>query len=544
MRAWPFCVGQPTLPILFKGVSQMTTTAAVFLDTAREYLGVTGQSPRHHQMVERYNQVMPLPRGYRVADDDDWCDVFISFLAIQTGATDIIGRECGVERHVDKFKKMGIWYEDGTITPKPGDLIVFDWDQSHQPNDGFSDHIGIVESVSGGKINTIEGNSSNAVKRRHYPVGYGYIRGYARPRYASENSSSAYNNGSLSNAGYELSQNNIQLFIDYANKYGIKPSFMITQAFVETHWGDRNTSLTGSVDNNWVGISEPFRAPKHLNINISRGTMRKEGGYYVRFQSMKDFMNAYGYILSPANGLYKVAGATTIETFCKGLFRSQGASADFAASGYEHYYKLLIPTYNALKRQNPGKLEKIDGSSYHIPTPLPSPALGFNRIPETGVFYPNQTVNVRKLPSRSAQVIAQYYKGENVYYDSYVVNDGHIWLSYVSFSGTRHYVAWRVKGGEKFGYIGDSNSGNGENQADFYRVAENGMFYPNQTVNVRNYPGRSGSVTAQYHKGESLNYDSYVVNDGHVWLSYVSFTGVRQYVAWHVQGGEKFGTIV
>lgn len=136
----------------------MTTTVATILNEARQYIGVTGGSERHHFIIDTYDSVKPLPVGYLVTYDDDWCDTFVSFLAIRTNSTDIIGRECGVQRHIDIFKQKGIWIEDGTITPKVGDIITFNWDSSNQPNDGFADHIGIVESVSNGIITTIEGN--------------------------------------------------------------------------------------------------------------------------------------------------------------------------------------------------------------------------------------------------------------------------------------------------------------------------------------------------------------------------------------------------
>ena len=101
-------------------------------------------------------------------------------------AVDLIGgTECGVEEHVKLFQRAGIWIEDGTITPKRGDIIVYNWDDDTQPNDGFSDHIGFVESVAGGKIVAIEGNYSDSVKRRVLNVGAGNIRGYARPKYAA-----------------------------------------------------------------------------------------------------------------------------------------------------------------------------------------------------------------------------------------------------------------------------------------------------------------------------------------------------------------------
>lgn len=40
------------------------------------------------------------------------------------------------------------------------------------------DHVGIVESVKKGNVNTIEGNSGDAVKRRSYPIGNNEIYGY------------------------------------------------------------------------------------------------------------------------------------------------------------------------------------------------------------------------------------------------------------------------------------------------------------------------------------------------------------------------------
>ena len=61
---------------------------------------------------------------------------------------------------------MGIWIEDGTIVPKPGDIILYNWGQSYQPNNGYSDHIGFVESVSGGQITCIEGNKEMCIRDR------------------------------------------------------------------------------------------------------------------------------------------------------------------------------------------------------------------------------------------------------------------------------------------------------------------------------------------------------------------------------------------
>lgn len=162
------------------------TSASQVLTEARKYLGIRVGSAGHHAIVDTYNAHKPLALGYKVRYTDNWCDAFVSFVMIKLSATALTDTECGVERHTKLFAKLGIWIEDGTITPKPGDIIVHNWDDTSQPNDGFADHIGFVESVSGRTITTIEGNKGvpGTVARRQISVGNGVIRGYARPKYS------------------------------------------------------------------------------------------------------------------------------------------------------------------------------------------------------------------------------------------------------------------------------------------------------------------------------------------------------------------------
>ena len=85
------------------------------------------------------------------------------------------------------FKALGEWVESDNRTPNPGEIIFYDWnDTGKGDNAGWPDHVGIVEKVSGGKIIVIEGNYSNAVKRRTLTVNGRYIRGYGVPKYDKE----------------------------------------------------------------------------------------------------------------------------------------------------------------------------------------------------------------------------------------------------------------------------------------------------------------------------------------------------------------------
>lgn len=66
----------------------------------------------------------------------------------------------------------------------------------------------------------------------------------------------------------------------------------------------------------------------------------------------------------------------------------------------------------------------------------------WTRIPEQGRFIVEVTeINVRTKPSIFSQKVDSYTTGEKVFYDSYVINEGLIWISYISYKGERHYIA-------------------------------------------------------------------------------------------------------
>lgn len=161
----------------------MAATANDVLNVARGWLGYSEMNGKFKEILDLYNSHKPLARNYKIKYTDEWCDCFVSACAIKAGAVDIIGTEVGCEKHIAIFKQKGIWIEDGSQKPKVGDIILFNWDDATQPNDGASDHIGFVEQVNGNTIICIEGNMNSKVSRRTINVGWGYIRGFARPKY-------------------------------------------------------------------------------------------------------------------------------------------------------------------------------------------------------------------------------------------------------------------------------------------------------------------------------------------------------------------------
>ena len=119
-----------------------------------------------------------------------WCDCFVDYCFIYTFGLELgmamtfqpkKGAGAGCTYSMGYYKKAGRFFKD----PQPGDQIFF-------TNDGgaSSYHTGLVEKVEGGRVYTIEGNTSSApgvvpnggaVRDKSYSLGYNQIAGYGRP---------------------------------------------------------------------------------------------------------------------------------------------------------------------------------------------------------------------------------------------------------------------------------------------------------------------------------------------------------------------------
>ena len=151
---------------------------------AQAWVGRKESDGSHKEIIDVYNSHKPLARGYKLKYTSAWCSGFASAVAIKCGYTDIIPTEVSCEKHIELFKKIGCWVEDDAYAPAAGDYIFYDWDDTGKGDTkGWSDHVGIVEKVSGSTITVIEGNYSNAVTRRSIKVNAKYIRGYGVPKY-------------------------------------------------------------------------------------------------------------------------------------------------------------------------------------------------------------------------------------------------------------------------------------------------------------------------------------------------------------------------
>lgn len=132
-------------------------------------IGVKQGSHRHMQIVDEYNQIVPLPSGYKVKYTDSWCMTYISYLLHKNNI--VCNYECSVQRFFEKNKKCVL--KKYSI----GDIIVYDWQDNN-----WLDHVGIIVDIDNQKDRTIlkviEGNYNKQVAVRNIYDDSKYIKGY------------------------------------------------------------------------------------------------------------------------------------------------------------------------------------------------------------------------------------------------------------------------------------------------------------------------------------------------------------------------------
>lgn len=267
-----------------------------------------------------------------------------------------------------------------------------------------------------------------------------------------------------------------------------------------------------------------------------------------------------------------------------------------------------------------GKLVGVGGTTYTVPAKVEETHTTTSySLPDSGTYTFKERSSIKAEPRVASPELAYYDAGMSVNYDKIVSGDGYQWLSYLSYNGSRRYVAvaklaqqeskpsgtinienlsnlgfdvhiTNVSGGDKAiqgvsvpvwtakdgqddlvwhqadrqsdgSYkvrinVSDHKSEAGEYIVHLYYVQDGkmvGIGGTSTTVPVQNatrhnlpasgsytFTARSGIKTqplvanpdvSYYDAGMSVNYDKVVNNDGYTWLSYLSYSGNRFYVA-------------
>lgn len=156
------------------------------VDLANSWVGKNERDGSYKSIIDIYNSQKTFPRNIKMKYEWAWCACTWSALAIKLGYEKIIPIEISCSQLIKKASKMGIWKEDDMYIPSPGDAILYDWDDNGiGNNNGNPDHVGIVTYVnkSSGYMEIVEGNYSDAVKKRTISINGRYIRGFIAPKY-------------------------------------------------------------------------------------------------------------------------------------------------------------------------------------------------------------------------------------------------------------------------------------------------------------------------------------------------------------------------
>ncbi|HGD2820959.1 TPA: phage tail protein [Streptococcus agalactiae] len=170
-------------------------------------------------------------------------------------------------------------------------------------------------------------------------------------------SNKTYLGGDIKYYGHTIKKANVQAIINYAVQYNILPSGIITQLYLESFWGD---STVGRRDNNWSGMTGGAQTrPSGVKVTTGMARPANEGGTYMHYASVDDFLKDYTYLLAK-QGIYNVVGKKNIADYTKGLFRAGGAKYDYAAAGYQSYTNLMSNIRNGINKVTGNILNTID----------------------------------------------------------------------------------------------------------------------------------------------------------------------------------------
>jgi len=131
-------------------------------DQLVDVIGVAKTQIGYHEGSNNYTKYGVWFGNANVA----WCAVFLAWCANQAGVSQSVMPKystCDTLKtwFSGKSRWRGSASHGGSYQPKMGDVIFYDWNSN-----GSADHVGIIETVSGNKVSTIEGNYSDQVMRR------------------------------------------------------------------------------------------------------------------------------------------------------------------------------------------------------------------------------------------------------------------------------------------------------------------------------------------------------------------------------------------
>ena len=146
-------------------------------------------------------------------------------------------------------------------------------------------------------------------------------------------------------------------------------------------------------------------------------------------------------------------------------------------------------------------------------------------LPSQGYYTYTKRTEVKNEPKASAALQFYVNAGDRVFYDQVLIADGYQWLSYRSYSGVRRYAAInKLIQSEPQQPAKQTPSSTGT-------FPSRGRYIFSGTTEVKNEAKLSAPTQFTFNRGDSVNYDKVLENDGYQWISYISYSGMRRYAA-------------
>ncbi|HFI1035279.1 TPA: SH3 domain-containing protein [Streptococcus agalactiae] len=148
-----------------------------------------------------------------------------------------------------------------------------------------------------------------------------------------------------------------------------------------------------------------------------------------------------------------------------------------------------------------------------------------NGLAKTGVYNIIGSTEVKNEAKISSQTQFTLEKGDKINYDQVLTADGYQWISYKSYSGVRRYIP--VK---KLTTSSEKAKDEATKPTSYPNLPKTGTYTFTKTIDVKSQPKVSSPVEFNFQKGEKIHYDQVLVVDGHQWISYKSYSGIRRYI--------------
>lgn len=150
------------------------------IDCAKSYLGIIEGSSEHHEIVNIYNTIKPLPFGYKVTYYDAWCATFVCAMAQKAGVIKYIYPTCSCPEMVKMYKKNKR-FSKALKNAVAGNFIIYSFSKN-----GVAEHVGIIEENNGGILKVIEGNRNDRVAYRTIKYNDSVVMGFCINNFPEE----------------------------------------------------------------------------------------------------------------------------------------------------------------------------------------------------------------------------------------------------------------------------------------------------------------------------------------------------------------------